>query len=181
MHDLLNHSRRVAEEAIGQRSVTRSAIVDGYDPSNYAIRVRLQPEDILSDWIALKSPWIGNGWGIFAPPSIGDEIEVTFSEIDGGVGTAGWRVFNDEDRPLAVESGEFWLVHKDGTSFKLTNDGAATLDDGHGAMIRLKGDGTIESAGNWTHSGTFTANGISLTEHTHTGVQTGSGSSGGPQ
>lgn len=181
MHELLNQSRRVAEEVIGQCSVTRRAIVDGYDPANYAIRVRLQPEDILTDWIALQSPWVGNGWGLFAPPSIGDEIEITYSETDGGVGSAGWRVFNDEDRPLTVQSGEFWLVHETGTAFKLTNDGAATIEDAHGAMIRVKGNGTIESAGNWTHSGTFTANGISLTTHTHSGVQTGTGNSGGAQ
>jgi phage baseplate assembly protein gpV len=44
----------------------------------------------------------------------------------------------------------------------------------------LNGDGTIASAGNWTHSGTFSANGIGLTTHHHGGVAAGSGTSGGP-
>ena len=46
-----------------------------------------------------------------------------------------------------------WLLHKSGAFFKLTNDGKATFSDGHGASIALNGDGTITSAGTWTHNG----------------------------
>lgn len=124
MDGLLNQMRRAAQEAYGTGGASRHGIVDAYDPNAYAVKVRLQPDDTLTDWLPLKSPWVGNGWGLFCAPSIGDAIEIDFQEGDGGVGTAGWRFFNDEDRPLAVAAGEMWLVHASGASIKLQNDGA---------------------------------------------------------
>lgn len=180
MDAILNHARRVAEEASSSRAVTRHGIVDGYDPANHAVRARLQPDDTLTDWMPLKSTWIGNGWGMILAPSVGDAVEIDFQEADGGVGSVGWRFYNDSDRPLNVPSGEAWLVHKQGQSIKLTTDGKLTLDDGHGAVITLNGDGTIASSGTWAHTGTFSANGIGLTTHHHIGVQPGSGNSGAP-
>jgi hypothetical protein len=105
MDGLMNQMRRAAQEAIGTGGASRQGIIDAYDPNAYAVKVRLQPDDTLTDWLPLKSPWVGNGWGLFCGPSVGDAIEVDFQEGDGGVGTAGWRFFNDEDRPLQVPSG----------------------------------------------------------------------------
>jgi uncharacterized protein involved in type VI secretion and phage assembly len=144
------------------------------------VKVEIQPDGVLTGWLPLKSAWVGNGWGIFFAPSIGDAVEVDFQEADGGVGTVGWRFFNDAERPLSVPSGEMWMVHASGASVKLTADGALTLDDGAGAEIRLAG-GAITSAGNWTHTGTFKANDIELTAHVHKNVTAGSALSGGPQ
>lgn len=179
MQGILNHARRVAEEAMSSRATNRQGTVDGYDPGNYAIRVMLQPDGTLTDWIPLKSAWVGNGWGLFLPPSIGDLVEVSFQEADAGVGSGGWRFFNNVDRPLPVPSGEAWLVHKSGASIKLTNGAGITLADGAGASINLFG-GVITSAGTWNHTGTIAANGIGLTTHHHIGVTTGSGTSGAP-
>ncbi|MDK4804952.1 MAG: phage baseplate assembly protein V [Novosphingobium aromaticivorans] len=185
MDGLMNQMRRAAQEAYGTGGATRHGIVDAYDPNAYAVKVTLQPDDTLTDWLPLKSPWVGNGWGLFCPPSIGDAIEIDFQEGDGGVGTAGWRFFNDEDRPLTVPSGEMWLVHRSGSSIKLANDGALTLDSGAGASIALK-DGDITSVGNWAHTGKLTASddvvagGKSLKAHLHNDVQPGTGQSGPP-
>jgi phage baseplate assembly protein gpV len=180
MHGLTNQFRRAAQEAGASQATTRHGIVTSYDPGSYAVKVELQPDGTLTGWIPLKSPWVGNGWGLFCPPSIGDLVEVDFQEADGGVGSAGWRFYNDQDRPLPCPAGEFWLVHESGTSVKLTNDGTLALDTGQGASILLNA-GNITSAGTWTHTGTLTANGIGLTTHRHTGVQTGSGNTLGPQ
>lgn len=179
MEDMLNQMRRAAEGANSTRATTRHGTVTSYDPANYAIKVELQPDGTLSGWLPLKSPWVGNGWGLFVAPSIGDAVEVDFQEADGGVGSVGWRFFNDSERPLSVPSGEAWLVHQSGMSIKLTNDQKLALDDGAGASIIL-GSGNITSTGTWTHTGTLTANGIGLTTHHHTGVQPGSGNSGTP-
>ncbi|MDR6511450.1 hypothetical protein J2792_002322 [Novosphingobium capsulatum] len=185
MDGLMNQMRRAAQEAIGTGGASRQGIIDAYDPNAYAVKVRLQPDDTLTDWLPLKSPWVGNGWGLFCGPSVGDAIEVDFQEGDGGVGTAGWRFFNDEDRPLQVPSGELWLVQQSGASIKLANDGSIAIDTGAGASIVLKGD-NITSAGTWTHTGTFTASddvvasGKSLKTHLHSGVQPGTGQSGAP-
>lgn len=181
MEQLLNHARRVAAEVAARRAPLRHGTIDGYDPASHAVRVALQPDGTLTDWLPLKTAWAGNGWGLFLAPSIGDAVELAFQEADGGVASVGWRFFNLAARPLPVASGEAWLVHKSGASLKLTNDGHLTLADGHGASIALNGDGTITSAGNWTHAGSFTANGIGLASHHHGGVTAGSGVSAGPQ
>lgn len=179
MEAIMNQARRAAHEAAGARAVTRHGTIESYDPTTYAVKVQLQPDGTMTGWIPLKSICAGNGWGIFCPPAIGTAVEVDFQEADGGAGTAGLSFFNDEDRPLSVPVGEIWAVHRSGASFKLTGDGAATFADGQGAMIRLVG-GQITSSGNWAHTGTFSANGIELTTHIHSGVQAGGAESGGP-
>ncbi|HEX7854431.1 MAG TPA: hypothetical protein VF503_12120 [Sphingobium sp.] len=176
----MNQMRRVASEATSDRPGTRHGTITGFDPDTRAIKAQLEPDGTSTGWIPLKSMWVGNGWGLYLSPSIGDAVEVSFQETDGGVGTAGLLFFNDEDRPLSVPSGEAWLVHKSGASIKLTNDGALSLDDGAGGVIGLMG-GNITSSGTWSHSGTFEADGIGLTTHHHTGVQTGPSNTGGPQ
>jgi uncharacterized protein involved in type VI secretion and phage assembly len=136
MQHLLNHARRVASEVANLRAATRHGTVDGYDPANFAVRVKLQPDGTLTDWVPLKTPWAGQGWGLFLAPTIGDAVELDFQEADGGVASAGWRFCHDGRRPLPAPSGEAWLVHKSGSSLRLTNDGKLTLADGQGAERR---------------------------------------------
>ena len=186
MQGLLNQMRRVASEVMSSRAVTRQGKVSSYDPAQHAVKVGLQPDGTLTDWIPLKSASVGNGFGIYAAPNVGDVIEVHFQEDDGGVPTAGLRFFHNDARPLPVPAGEIWIAHASGAMVKLTNDGKLTLLDGHGAVIALSGDGKISSAGDWTHTGKFTssddvtANGVSLEHHKHGGVSTGSGQTGEP-
>ena len=171
---------------MSSRAVTRQGIVDGYDPSNYAIRVALQPDGTLTDWISLKTAWAGNGWGLFLAPSIGDVVEVDFQEADGESGSVGWRFFNNQNRPLPVPSGEAWLVHKSGASIKLTNDGKLTLADGHGTVLALDNAGNVAITGNVTVTGAITAqgevtgNGKRLSTHQHSGVAIGGANTGAP-
>ncbi|EJN10477.1 hypothetical protein PMI40_00005, partial [Herbaspirillum sp. YR522] len=63
-------------------------------------------------------------------------------------GMAGGRTFNDVDRPLAVQSGEFWLMHKLGGSIKLTNDGKVSVNsaveiNAAGPVINLTATGNV--------------------------------------
>lgn len=120
---ILMHAQRMAAE----RAATRVGLVSSYDPTNYCVKVRLQPEDAETGWLPLLSPWVGNGWGLFAPPTTGDMIEVHFQEGDTEAGFACQRFFNDSDRPLTVQSGEFWLVHKSGSLLKFHNDGSIEM------------------------------------------------------
>lgn len=154
MKTLINAQRLQAMRAMTGQVTSRLAIVTSYDPANYAVRVQLQPEGTMSGWLPLASPWVGNGWGMFCAPSINEMVTIVFMEGQLESGVVVNRLFNDEDRPLAVDSGEFWLVHESGAFFKLQNDGAATFSDGHGANVTLNGDGTITSAASdWTHTG----------------------------
>jgi phage baseplate assembly protein V len=193
MNHIKNQMRLAAEMAQSHIAKTRYGIIDSYDPGAYACRVRLQPDNTLTGWLPLPSIWVGNGWGLFSPPSIGDLASVEFTEGDIDSGFTGLRFYSDIDRPLPVPAGEFWLVHKLGQTFKLYNTGKAEFSDGHGAIITLNGDGTITSAATtWTHTGninmtgTITATvdviggGKSLKNHVHSGVQSGASNTGAP-
>jgi hypothetical protein len=58
---LRNQMRLESKRVDSTEANTRMGIVDGYDPSHYAVKVRIQPEDRLTGWMPLASPWVGNG------------------------------------------------------------------------------------------------------------------------
>ena len=144
MGQLLNAMRAQAMLASNGRAAVRLGIVSSYDHANYCAKVRIQPEDVETGWLPVTSPWIGNGWGMFAPPTPGDMVEVQFQEDNFEAGFIVGRFFNDKDRPLDVPAGEFWLVHKSGSFLKFHNDGT----------VELNSNGTLTStAPQWNHTG----------------------------
>lgn len=134
MDAVMNAVRGEAERVVERVARTRIGIVSSYDPDNYAVKVRLQPENAETGWLPLTSPWVGNGWGLFAPPAMGDQVEVSFLEGDAEVGMVAGRLYSDEDRPLRVEAGEFWLIHGQGAKVRLRNDGSVEI---FGADIKI--------------------------------------------
>lgn len=128
MNQTSNAMRREAARVMGQLALPRVGIVTSYDPDNYAAKVEIQPENIETGWLPIAMPWSGNGWGMFAPPTAGDVVDVHFQEGAKGAGIIGLRHFGDVLRPLPVPSGEFWLVHQSGSLVKLTNDGKLTIN-----------------------------------------------------
>ena len=170
MNKLINLMRVQGDMAAG-RSSTRMGTVSGYDPGAYCVKVRIQPEDAETGWLPLASPWVGNGWGIFAPPSLGDLVDVHYQEGDFEAGFVCQRFFNDADRPLPCPSGEFWLVHKAGSLLKFLADGS----------VEMAAPGGLNITGNVAITGTITNNGKNVgSTHTHSGVVPGSGTSGAP-
>lgn len=127
MRGMLNAMRQQAQAALGDVALPSTGIVRSYDPTKYAVRLELQPQGNMTGWIPLLTPWVGNGWGMFCPPTIGDLVEVTFLNGDINSGVAGLRAFNDQDLPLPVVSGEFWLVHKAGQVMKFHNNGTVEI------------------------------------------------------
>ena len=129
MRELLNAQRMHALLAV-QNAETRCryGLVDSYDPNFYTVKVLIQPEGTLSGWLPLTADWIGNGWGIFSPPSIGDLVVVEYPDGAPDDGFVSKRFFTDKDRPLNVPSGELWIVHKNGAFLKLTNDGKLLIN-----------------------------------------------------
>lgn len=144
MQRLLNTMRAQAELAASGRARTRIGLVSSYDATNYCAKVRLMPEDVETGWLAVTTPWSGNGWGLFAPPTPGDMVEVQFQEGDLQAGFIVGRFYSDSDRPLAAPSGEFWLVHQSGSLLKFHN----------GGTVELVAAGTLtSSAPQWNHTG----------------------------
>lgn len=154
MRVIANAMRLQAQRALASVVSSRIGQITSYDPDTFTARVQLQPDSLLTGWLPIASPWIGNGWGLFAAPNIGDMVAVEYINGDLEAGTVVGRFWNLEDLPLSVPSGEFWIVHAQGGFFKLTNDGKVAFSDGNGATVTLNGDGTITSAASkWTHTG----------------------------
>lgn len=177
MNNLMNSMRQTAMQSGQRTATTRQGTVTSYDPGSYAIKVTLQPDGVVTGWLPLKSAWVGGEWGMFCPPSIGDLVEVDYQEGDAGVGSSGWRFYNDTDRPLPCPSGEFWVVHKSGSLFKFHNDGSVEQHTAGNFTHVVEGDYDVSVTGNinftspmMTQNGDLTVNG-SITQ--------GAGGSGG--
>lgn len=144
INDLSSSMQARSEMAAGNVSKSRSATVTSYDPANYCVKVMLQPDGKETGWIPIGSPWVGNNWGLFCPPSIGDVGQVDYREGGGDAGSFNARFYNDKDRAMACPSGEFWIVHKAGAFFKFLNDGSVLLESPTAIS---------STAPMWTHNG----------------------------
>lgn len=124
MMDLIRNAMQLeAERVLALPAKPRIGIVTNYDPDHYAARVLLQPEDFLTGYLPITTPWVGNGWGFYAPPSIGDKVEVHFQQDGKEAGFIVNRFYSTKTVPLFVPSGEFWVVHQSGSTIRFTNAG----------------------------------------------------------
>lgn len=101
----------------------RSGLVTAFHPASYCAKVKLQPGGQETGWIPVGTSWAGNGWGLFAPPSIDTQVIVLFQEGSIDVGVIVSMLYSTVDKPLSVDPGEFWLVHEDGAYIKFKNGG----------------------------------------------------------
>jgi hypothetical protein len=127
----------------------RFGLITSVDPSTATARVTLQPESVLTGWLPLLTPWVGNGWGLVCPPSPGDQVLVIPQEGDAEHGLILAGTWSAQTTPPPAPSGEFWLVHQSGSFLKLQNDGtiqikgdlhvAGDVYDSHGPLSGLRG------------------------------------------
>ena len=113
------------DRAAGQ---ARFGLVASVDPARYAARVRLQPEDVLSGWLPVLSPWVGAGWGFAALPAAGDQVLVVAQEGDADNGVILGGSYSAAMPPPSAAVGEVWLVHASGASLHLANDGTVRVN-----------------------------------------------------
>lgn len=123
-HQLQNIMRLQGMLVGSGRATPRTGIVSAFHPDSYCAKVKLLPSKIETGWIPVGTQWGGAGWGCFAPPPIGALVSMLFEGDSIDVGCITNILYNDEDTPLAVDAGEYWLVHKTGTYFKMKNDGS---------------------------------------------------------
>lgn len=151
MSEMQNAMTVAAMRAGDARQNTRLAIVDAYDPETFSVKVKLQPSGVLTGWLPVASCFVGNGWGMFAAPTIGDMVQVDCQEGDIDAGMVTGAIFNDIDRPLAVPSGDFWLVHRSGSMLKFHGDGVIEMT----AATELRTAATV-----WNHTGPVNVDGL---------------------
>ncbi len=122
--------------------------VTSVNPQAGTIRVMIQPENVLSGWLPVLSPWAGSGWGMMCPPSPGDQVLLVPQEGDVEQGVVVGRTYSAKQVPPHAPVGEFWLVHQSGSFLKLCNDGTIQISgdlhvqgnvyDQHGALSGLR-------------------------------------------
>ena len=155
------------DQAIAQ---PRFALVTSVDPSTYTARVLLQPEGVLSGWLPILTSWVGNGWGLVAPPSPGDQVLVVAHEGDAEHGIIVGGAYSLAAPPPAAPAGEFWLLHQSGSFVKLLADGSIAIS---ATTLTVTGNlavsGTISATGDVADGrGTLASLRGAYDEHTHT-------------
>jgi phage baseplate assembly protein V len=121
----------------GLSGVARFGLVSSFDPSAYAARVLIQPENVLSGWLPIVSSWVGAGWGFAAPLTPGAQVLVIAQEGEAEQGVIVGAVWSQVDTPMAAPAGEAWLVHQSGSFLKLHNDGTIALQ---APVVNVAGD-----------------------------------------
>ena len=172
------------------------ARVVSFDPSEQTVSIELMIEQINHNGEQLSLPPLVDvpvkmfAYGAFmitAEPQAGDEGLATFSErcIDG------WWESSRKSVPMDIRFHDLSDAFFDGGYRSKPN--ALTIVPnclniaGESNYVRLNSDGTIEIKGDTNIIGSLMVTGdivgagISLSEHTHGGVQTGSSSTGTPQ
>ena len=163
--DFLGLIRDVAvKEIIRLVPALKIGYVTSFDPGNYAVRVRLEPEStaneqsgrpnpvVESNWLPLNRPYGGNGWGLEAPPHAnptppyGDMVLVAWADIPALSGFAIGPFYTDKERSAKSVSisGELRLTHPSGAYVELRSGGAVRMVDDNGNKMELPGNGTAK-------------------------------------
>jgi phage baseplate assembly protein gpV len=194
--DLNDAMRRQALLAAGTLAGEKDGTITSYDPNAYAVKVMIQPDGYETGWIPLPSVFVGNGYGAYFGPEIGQAVSVTFADGDKDNGRISKFFFNNVEVPIkspnAVQSGEILLQDKAGNMIRwspvqnkliITANKEADLNVGTNLDVAIQGNATITVTGNinlTAAGGDITVAGISLVNHVHTGGTLGGGDTGPP-
>jgi uncharacterized protein involved in type VI secretion and phage assembly len=156
MRAFLNGIKAHATMAARSIGAPRFGILENYDPKTATGRVTLQPDNVLTGWLPIVSPWGGDGWGDVAHFTTGEQVCVIQHEGDGDNGIILGRVCSDAEQPAGGVGGERWIVHKSGSYVKLTNDGHVHIGDASGTTLEFTNNGTVVLTGNLLVTGDIT-------------------------
>ena len=170
---LLNVLKTHAAAQDAGAPVMRWGVVQSVDTGSMTVKVTLQPENVLTDWLPIVSPMSGNGWGMIHPPSVGTQVVCIPDTGDSESYVILGSTWSTQGMPPSgAETGEFWLVHSSGSAVKLTNDGHVTITDAGGCALAFGNNGTATLTGALHVSGNVIAgygggDAVGLQTHTH--------------
>lgn len=137
MEGLLNLIRREIARAV-KPAPSRAALIDSYDQKAHAVKVRFQPDDILSGWIPICTQNIGSDHGVLVGPEIGAQVIVGHLEGDVEAAFIQGRIYSDQERPPEVASGDILIKHKSGQKTLMSTDGSVTTTLADGTTMKLE-------------------------------------------
>lgn len=191
--------KRIVADMLNLQAKTQYGTITAYNPNDYTVKVLLQPEGVETGWIPLTAPWSGNGLGAVFGPILGTDCRVDFAGGLPEAAMAGGRFFNANNAPPVVQSGQGAIVDKAGSYARLNGDGTITWGATVGITSTtplLKQVGDMEVTGNLQVDQNITATQnisdlggahgsvgslrTAYDGHTHSGVQTGTGTTSGP-
>lgn len=132
---ITNLIRREIDRAMHARPVPQWGLVKSYDPDTYAVKVELQPEQAMTEWMPLPVEHVGNGYGLLMAPEIDDLVLIGFTDGDRNAPFVMARAHNDEQKPPKLEAGEMLLMHKSKGYLKIDKDNVITTQHKEGHVL----------------------------------------------
>lgn len=181
INQLLNHIFLGANRAQMNIGYAHLGIITSVDPTDYTVKVQLQPEEIETGFIPFCTPFYG--W--VAPPVGGEQCLVLFERGNNNVPVAALLLYWDQARAPGVSSpgdtggGEILLKHSSGSYVKL-NKAGKILINGHveidvttpKLVITTTGDVDVNAGGNASviasGNATLQGNSVAVTGNTIT-------------
>jgi phage baseplate assembly protein V len=151
----------------------RYGIVSSVDPAAHAVRVAFEDEDgMVSDLLpVLVTGSAGNK--DYALPDVGDRVICAFLPNGVSSGFVLGAVYSQANLPPNADPDVRSVQFSDGAT-------VAYNRKTHALTISTTGSVNITTAGNVNVTGDVIADGVSLKNHTHGGVEPGGGSTGAP-
>lgn len=182
MDDLVNIFRREAERVVARRAIgVRVGIISSYDPSTHAVKLTMQPEGDQTGWMPIATQGVGNGFGVYSGPTLGESVVVAYHDAEQEAGIIIGRLPTNDETPIETQSGEYIAQTPWGSFVKLLKDGSVAVQDKAGASIVLDGQGNVTLTGKAGASIAFDSSGnIILTPGSGGKVKLGT-ASGSPE
>jgi phage baseplate assembly protein gpV len=167
MNRLMAAQARSVVGQVSQFGAPRFGLVASFNPQTYCAKVMIQPENTLTGWLPILSPWVGPGWGFVAPLPLGVQVLVLPDRNDAQQGVIAGVLYSDVDTPPnSAAAGEILLLHQNGAFLTLKNDGSVDIAAPGGLNIA----GNVSVTGTIAASGDVIGAGVSLDNHEHSYV-----------
>ena len=164
MDRMLNAMKRHVEAMVNAKAQPCFGIVVSVDPTRPAVRVRIQPDDVLTGWLPIAQSAAAGGWGVYAVPTPGmvalcipDQGEAAHWVVNG-------FVHSDAAQPPKVAS----AIGTGGTlstGATVGLPGEVMMTHASGSVIRMCADGSIYMRGPVNIDGTLRVNGNVFDQH----------------
>ena len=201
--ELVQIIKQVAAQQQDNRFFAYGNIAQGsYDATTHRVKVVFASlrddygNPVISPWMPLGSPWVGNGYGMQAAPVGGEQCVVELISRQRGTHVCAYLVYNyASPAPGGLNAGEAILKHQSGSFIKFhangdieTNtQGNVIVNSAASVNVTATGSATVTapninlgSSGETLLSALTSAAATLYNSHTHSGVQNGSGTTGVP-